>query len=239
MSEFLAGHHYKEFEQTPSKSSDRTPPDPKAWFEEFIREVRARCAALPEASRGGIVHLDDFGPPCQVLVFWVREPERQFIFVAKESSLPDLMIEIHGPLEIGKALGEIGRILQGPWLQKAVRVEGQVTSYHDVLERDLIGLVRMLQFEIFHPEIAGAGTVIKRGPDHCKWFTWNVVGNLNLGRPESVCPQRFAPLERAEGPSGGTCAPLDRTFKTRGSRTDEGVLHLPAAARLVWHEAPA
>ena len=188
MSDLLAGHHYVELAHVPPPGTGGRPrqADPVAWFREFVKEMREKYAELPEASRRGVVRLDDFRPPCQVVVFWVSQPERQFLFVTKEESMPDLAVEVHGPLPIGQALDEIGRTLQEPWLQRSFRADGEDRTYHDELERDLVGLVRMLQYEVFHPEIANAGSVIKRGREDREGFTWLVVGDLTVADPKEL-----------------------------------------------------
>ena len=184
MSEFLAGHHYKELERaTAVEEFEASALGLRSWLGHFVEQHRPLYQRLPMSSRGGVVLLDDFGPPCQIFAFWVRDPERQLLLVTKESSMPDMVIEVHGPLDVGQALDEIGKSLREPWLQKFVETEQGKTTYHSVLERELIGLIRMLQFEIFNPKVGARGVVLKRGPDHCKWFTWHVVGNLMTAAP--------------------------------------------------------
>jgi hypothetical protein len=187
MSEFLAGHSYKELERMAAAAGyDARESSLKSWLQSFVGAIRPLYERLPRSSRGGVILLDDFGPPCQIFVFWVHKPERQFLLVTKEDSMPDVTVEVHGPLEVGQALDEVGRALQEPWLQKVVQTEQGETTYHDVLEHELIGLIRMLQFEIFNPKIGERGVVIKRGPDHCRWFTWHVVGNLMTADPKEL-----------------------------------------------------
>ena len=72
------------------------------------------------------------------------------------------------------------------------------------MKKTLVGFVRVLQYEIFNPKIAETGVVIKRGPDHCKWFTWNVVGNLAVANPRELAlsvAQRWTELQdRSKAP---------------------------------------
>ena len=70
--------------------------DVKEWLLELIRGLREEINRNPDLT-DGISNLDWFLKPCQVIVFWFKDPEVKIFIVTHFEDMDDLTIDVLGP----------------------------------------------------------------------------------------------------------------------------------------------
>lgn len=78
----------------------------------LVRASRELYASLPEDA--WISNANDYRPPCQMELFWLREPEYQILVSTRFEDRPDMDIRVHGPFESHDFIDEVERILREP-----------------------------------------------------------------------------------------------------------------------------
>ena len=68
------------------------------WIINFIDEYRKRYQNLPEETRKHISNLDNFNPPCQIIVIVIPNQKFTFLWLRKDPDLPDKDIQCYRPI---------------------------------------------------------------------------------------------------------------------------------------------
>ncbi len=158
----------------------------KTWLSTFVREFRSRLEKLPEDSQKLVLRGNDFRVPCQIFMFWVLEPQYQYVIIIREPRIPYDVIKIYGPASLATMVSEADTMLNEPWFDSTPEVDPSVEQhYKKIVEEHLSGLVENLpQFATKLPvgeknEIH----VVKRTPEESTYFTWSIFGNLLTQHP--------------------------------------------------------
>jgi len=125
----------------------------KKWFLDFIDSSREGYLSLPRSEKQ-ITFLPDCQLPCQIEVFWLREPEYQIIYFNRDLNRKDKEIIINGPYENELFLDEVELILkEARWtrllpqqiLELYKKSGYDVATYADLFERVLRSISRDIQ----------------------------------------------------------------------------------------------
>lgn len=98
--------------------------DINVWLRDFITEFRKQSEKLSQEERSRISNLDDFFPPCQVLLLWFQNVNLQYLICTHDSSRKDVEIEIEGPIPTHEAIDRMDSILKDPkWNRRLSKEE--------------------------------------------------------------------------------------------------------------------
>lgn len=86
----------------------------RKWLTSFVARFREECEKLTDFERKQISNSDDYRVPCQLEVFWLKEPEFQLLVTTHSSVRSDLEIIINGPYEAHRFPEEIEKIMEEP-----------------------------------------------------------------------------------------------------------------------------
>jgi hypothetical protein len=123
------------------------------WLLDFIDSSREGYLSLP-LSEKKITFFPDCQPPCQIEVFWLREPEYQIVYFNRDLNREDKEIIINGPYENELFLDEVEFILkEARWIRLLPQQifelykkrGGNVATYADLFERVLRAMSRSIQ----------------------------------------------------------------------------------------------
>jgi len=120
------------------------------WFDNFITSVRENYENLTAEEKDTIPDNIDYRNPCQIEIFWIKDPDSQLIITTHFRELPDKEIVINGPHSRSEFLGKIKPILQKTKWQRSlhdntnednmwveVGADGEDSTYSDSLARKL------------------------------------------------------------------------------------------------------
>src|SRR2546422_7694497 len=107
---------------------------------------------MEEAERRFVSNLDDFSAPCQIDVFWFRQPDVQYLIATHWGDRPDLETTINGPIPTHEAVDRLETILGESRWNRPVPSEdvrliflGDVLTFREVLEHCFVGIVNDLR----------------------------------------------------------------------------------------------
>jgi len=157
----------------------------KGKFERFIEVFRSEASLLSDEERKRISNLDDFFHPCQLMIFKFGTQLKKYLIVTHDESRQDCEIELF-EFEPWEAVIELEKISTRPIWDKELEQDDRgiiwrVENYQEIIERELLGIIRDLENSIFvkPPEkfTGGKHLVYKRD------FMWNIFDE-NTFSPE-------------------------------------------------------
>lgn len=86
----------------------------REWLTSFVAKFREEYEKLTDFEKKQVSNSDDYRAPCQLEVFWMKEPEFQLLVTTHSSERSDLEIIINGPYEAHRFLDEIEKIMEEP-----------------------------------------------------------------------------------------------------------------------------
>ena len=153
----------------------------KEWFQNFITLFREKYSQLSEFEKSGIDNTLNFLKPCQIEVFWLKNPELQLIVQSNMPERKDLECIIHGPFEGREFYDKVEPILSEERWQKKIEekdFEEFVFTPDETLPRllamELHQMLEYAKFILFYPhdvgDSGGAGSL-----------TNNVYAHIHVG----------------------------------------------------------
>lgn len=157
--------------------------DPVAWLKEFILEFRKEAEKLPEKERQRITNLDNFSPPCQVLLLWFQNPSTQYLIFTHDEKMKDLDLKVVGPIPTHKAIETLEAILKNPGLdrelsdeEKKFVVDKNIT-FAEILESLFLNIVHEIRNAPFREPVS-VSLVGSKVFLTAKSFYWTIWGNI-------------------------------------------------------------
>ena len=157
--------------------------DITVWLRDFIKEFRKESQRLSPEEKSRISNLDDFFPPCQVLLLWFQDASVQYLICTHDSSRKDLEIEIEGPVHTYEAIDRLDTILKDPrWNRKLTEKEKEhvypkTITFPEILEGTFLTIIQTLRDQAFRKPPANSLV----GSKHMlisRDFLWEVMGNI-------------------------------------------------------------
>jgi len=126
------------------------------WFDNFITSVRENYEKLTSEEKDIIQNLNDYRNPCQIEIFWIKEPDSQLIIKTNFRDLPDKEIVINGPYSRNEFLEKIKPILLKTKWQRSLHDDTneksmffEDSSYPDTLARELHQFIEEIKHRDF------------------------------------------------------------------------------------------
>lgn len=152
-------------------------------FKKFISVLRSEAEKLTDEERKCISNLDDFFPPCQLMIIVFGKLPEKYLVVTHNETLKDLEIKLHC-IEPWNAIDELEKISRYPqWDKEFTEKEKQrlwrVSNYKELIEGQLIGIIRQMENSLYRkpPEKFFGGKTLLHERD----FKWEIydVKNFN------------------------------------------------------------
>ena len=120
------------------------------WFCDFIDVYRNEFSKLSKEEQDYVQLHADYTSPCQIEVFWLKDPSKQFIMRTKFQDLPDKEIIINGPYEKHEFISKVKpHLLKEKWqrsekddiikhsrhLAESIYSEDLASQLHQFIER--------------------------------------------------------------------------------------------------------
>ena len=153
------------------------------WLRDFITEFRKEAKKLSKEARSRVSNLDDFFPPCQVLLLWFQDVKLQYLICTHDSSRSDLEIETEGPIHTYEAVDRMDSILKDPkWDRELTEEEkkygfDKTITFSSILESSFLNMIQEIRNQPFQKPPATSSVGMKRlliSRD----FLWNIYGNI-------------------------------------------------------------
>lgn len=98
----------------------------KNWYLRFIDLFRQEYQKLANEEKEVIQNYDNFLSPCQIEVFWLKEPSFQLIVRSNFKERPDKEVTVNGPFDSHEFIEKVDLLIKQPKWQSKVK--------HDELE---------------------------------------------------------------------------------------------------------
>ena len=126
----------------------------KKWYENFLKLFREESSKLSEEQRKHILCFNDYHSPCQIEVFWLKQPEWQLIVMTHFENRLDDEITINGPYDSRIFPDEMKNILNLPRWNILVENENMHSSdspeyYSHLLAKELHVFMKMAKNAMF------------------------------------------------------------------------------------------
>jgi len=100
----------------------------KEWYENFLKLFREEFSKLSEKEKADILSLHDYRSPCQIEVFWLKQPEWQLIVVTHFENRPDGEVIINGSYDSTIFQDKVQTILNHPRWQIPIDDKNSTSS---------------------------------------------------------------------------------------------------------------
>jgi hypothetical protein len=160
------------------------------WIINFIDEYRKRYENLPEETRKHISNADNFNPPCQIIVIVSPYQKFTYLWLRKDSELPDKDIQCY----LAKNQDEFNQIAEKILSNKEVNkafIDDYFSKTHKItfrmfIQDQLIWVSRSIsqltpEFEIPKDHFVGSKFALPM-----KGFFWIVYGDIVNISPEAI-----------------------------------------------------
>lgn len=152
------------------------------WLRDFMMEFRKHSEKLSKEEKSRISNLDDFFPPCQVLLLWFQDAHVQYLICTHDSNRKDMEIKIEGPMYTYEAIDCFDSILNDPiWNRKLTKEEKKytydITMFSEILEGSFLGIIQEIRNQPFRkPPVTshGGGKRMLISRD----FLWKIEGDI-------------------------------------------------------------
>lgn len=153
------------------------------WYCNFITLFRKNYASLSEFEKTGIDLSINLLEPCQIEIFWLKNPELQLIILTHIPERSDMEVIVHGPFDGREFYEKVETILSEERWQKKVGDEDFFDPYlsnetlAESLAKEFNQMREYAKFILFHPydvgDTGGGGTI-----DENIWVEIH-VGNIS------------------------------------------------------------
>jgi len=92
----------------------------KKWFSDYIDLFREEFGKLSENEKKCVLNTKNFLEPCQIEIFWLKEPDHQLIIQSNFKDRNDKEIIVHGPFNSHEFLAKVSPILKEVRWQKKI-----------------------------------------------------------------------------------------------------------------------
>lgn len=153
------------------------------WLRDFITELRKQSDKLSQDERSKISNLDDFFPPCQVLLLWFKDVNLQYLICTHDDNRDDLEIEVEGPIPTYEAIDKLDAILQNPKWNRTLsekekkHIYSNTVAFPEILEGVFLNLLNMLRDYLFQKPPANDLVGVKMMLIS-RDFWWDIRGNI-------------------------------------------------------------
>ena len=153
------------------------------WLRDFMTEFRKGSEKLSKEERSKISSLDDFFPPCQVLLLWFWDVNLQCLICTHDTRRKDMEIEIQGPIHTYEAIERMDSILKdtkwdrGLSEEEKKQVFDKSITFSKILEDSFLGLIQEIQNRTFRKPF-GASLVGFKQILISRDFLWRIEGNI-------------------------------------------------------------
>lgn len=157
--------------------------DITVWLREFITEFRKKSEELSQKERSRISNLDNFFPPCQVLLLSFQNANLQYLICTHDSNKKDMEIKIEGPIPTHDAIDKMDSILKSHEWERELSEEEKKYIYNKsitfsgLLENIFLGIIQEIRNQPFLKPSAISLVTSKRWMTSGS-FLWEVVGNI-------------------------------------------------------------
>lgn len=86
--------------------------DITSWLMDFIKEFRRQSRRLSQKEKSKITNLEDFFPPCQILLLWFPDANLQFLICTHDKNRKDIEVDVEGPIATYEAIDRMDSILK-------------------------------------------------------------------------------------------------------------------------------
>ena len=121
----------------------------KEWHENFLKLFREEFSKLSKEEKVHVSNMHDFHSPCQIEIFWLKQPEWQLIVETHFEDRPDGEITINGPYVPSIFQDTVKTILNHPRWHVPIDNSEPTKYYNDRLAERLHGFVEMAKNALF------------------------------------------------------------------------------------------
>lgn len=127
----------------------------KQWYLNYIDQFRVEYKNLSTNEKGGANNTNNFLNPCQIEIFWIINPDYQFIVQSNFNDRPDKEIIINGPYELHEFLSGATTTLESKrWQRNIEQNPRPVHKYVDTLGKrmaiEIYRFVEIIKQRTFH-----------------------------------------------------------------------------------------
>jgi len=130
----------------------------KKWYCDFITLFREKYSTLTDEEKLSMNNTNNFLNPCQIEVFWMKNPSLQLIIQSNLPDRNDMGIYVHGPFTTKEFLDKVEPILQEPrWMKEiddsfTVNLgSNHVYTYAERLASNIFQFIEYSKFLLFNP----------------------------------------------------------------------------------------
>lgn len=133
----------------------------KIWYKNFIKLFRSEFSKSSNEEKKHISYMYNYRSPCQIEVFWLKQPEWQLIVETHFKNRPDGEIIINGPYDTSVFQDEVKSIFKQPrWNIPIDENSSEFTYYRDRIAETLHRFVEMAKNALFSDCKEGNGMTI-------------------------------------------------------------------------------
>jgi|CXWL01.1.fsa_nt_gi hypothetical protein len=119
------------------------------WYVNFLKLFREEFSKLSDEEKKHISNFHDYHFPCQIEVFWLKQPEWQLIIETHFEDRPDCEITVNGPYDTSVFQDEVKIILNHTRWHVPIDNSEPTKYYSDRLAERLHGFVEMAKNALF------------------------------------------------------------------------------------------
>lgn len=122
-------------------------------FLRFINTFRTEASKLNDEERKHIGNLDDFFPPCQLMLLKFGTLAQKYLLVTHDENREDCEIDIYS-IQTWDAVDELEKIRNDPRWNRELpdeekQIDWRVSNYSEIIERQLIHIFQRMETSIF------------------------------------------------------------------------------------------
>ena len=159
----------------------------KEWFLTLIKKFREEYEKLTDEEKAFIGNIG-YQPPCQIEIFWVKEPiEFQIIVLTHDSTRRDMEIIINGPYKGYEFFPELEKIMKEDRWARIVPpdfpyygAESSNLKYSDIFAGILHNFIKTIERSLFHKLHHGISWGMMFGNDGWCQLVFGLEDNLEL-----------------------------------------------------------
>lgn len=129
------------------------------WYSDYIDYFREEFQKLNEDEKKCISNTKNFLKPCQIEIFWIKEPSYQLIVQSNYPQREDKEILVHGPYNTHVFMEKIRLVLSETRFQSKIKQEPIFDSYSlpethaEQLAQRLYGFIQNFKNQLFQPPV--------------------------------------------------------------------------------------
>lgn len=130
----------------------------KKWYSDYIDYFRKEYEKLFDDEKIGVNNTNNYLHPCQIEVFWIKNPTLQLIIQSNLSDRDDMEILIHGPFTTNQFIEKVKPVLNEPRWKREIEEpyfinlgSNHRTTYSESLARNLNRFIEYAKSTLFAP----------------------------------------------------------------------------------------